>query len=72
MERQTPCPEKIVVRDGLPVSSEPGHGYGCRSIKTITERRGGICGFRVRDGVFTLQLMFPMRTGQEKEEKHEG
>ena len=72
VEIKNPCPEKIVFRDGLPVSSKPGHGYGCRSIKTITERRGGICGFRVRDGVFTLQLMFPVRTGQEKVEKNEG
>ena len=72
VEIKNPCPEEIVFRDGLPVSSKPGHGYGCRSIKTITERRGGICGFRVRDGVFTLQLMFPVRTGQEKVEKNEG
>lgn len=30
------------MRDGLPVSERAGHGYGCRSIQTIAERRGGL------------------------------
>ena len=42
VEIQNPCAEGLVMRDGLPVSERSGHGYGCRSIQTIAERRGGL------------------------------
>ena len=42
VEIQNPCAEGLVMRDGLPVSERAGHGYGCRSIQTIAERRGGL------------------------------
>ena len=48
------------MRDGLPVSERAGHGYGCRSIQTIAERRGGLCEFRARGGIFSMQLMLPI------------
>ncbi len=49
------------MRDGLPVSERAGHGYGCRSIQTIAERRGGLCEFRARGGIFSMQLVLPIK-----------
>ena len=54
VEIQNPCAEGLVMRDGLPVS-------GCRSIQTIAERRGGLCEFRARGGIFSMQLMLPVK-----------
>lgn len=50
-----------VMRGGVPVSGEAGHGYGCRSIQAIAQRRGGLCRFQAEDGVFLVQVMLPMR-----------
>ena len=61
VEIQNPCAEGLVMRDGLPVSERAGHGYGCRSIQTIAERRGGLCEFRARDGIFSMQLVLPVK-----------
>ena len=61
VEIQNPCAEGLVMRDGLPVSERAGHGYGCRSIQTIAERRGGLCEFRARGGIFSMQLVLPIK-----------
>ena len=61
IEVQNPCAEGLVLRDGLPVSDRAGHGYGCRSIQTIAERRGGLCEFRARGGIFSMQLVLPVK-----------
>mgnify|MGYP000953791484 CR=1 FL=1 len=61
VEIQNPCAEGLVMRDGLPVSERAGHGYGCRSIQTIAERRGGLCEFRARGGIFSMQFMLPVK-----------
>lgn len=62
LEIKNPCGAGVVLRDGLPLSNRAGHGYGCRSIQTIAARRGGLCEFRAQDGMFCLQVMFPVRT----------
>ena len=61
VEIQNPCADGLVMRDGLPVSERAGHGYGCRSIQTIAERRGGLCEFRARGGIFSMQLVLPVK-----------
>lgn len=48
------------MRDGLPVSDREGHGYGCRSIRAIAQRNGGLCVFSARQGQFLLQIMLPV------------
>ncbi len=60
IEIKNPYGGKIVMRDGLPVSSRKGHGYGCRNIRTITEQRRGLCSFDAAEGVFTLRVVLPM------------
>lgn len=52
------CP--ITIEDGLPVSNQEGHGYGCRSIRSITDRNRGLCNFEPQDGIFTLRVMLPL------------
>lgn len=61
LEIRNPCAERVVMRGGLPVSQREGHGYGCRSIQTIAQRRGGLCAFRMEEGAFLLQFMLPVR-----------
>lgn len=51
------CEEDISFYHGLPVTSEPGHGIGVRSICTIVERYGGIYSFSVKDGLFLLRIL---------------
>jgi len=51
---------QVIIRNGLPVSTQDGHGYGCQSIQTITQRNGGLCSFAAENGRFTLRLAFPL------------
>ncbi len=60
VEVRNPCAEGLVLRGGLPVSDRAGHGCGCRSIRAIAERRGGLCEFRAQGGIFTLRFMLPL------------
>lgn len=43
--------------DGMPVTREPGHGYGTQSIRYMTERLGGTCQFRMDGGQFVLRVV---------------
>lgn len=60
--------EEFTLNDGLPVSTREGHGYGCRSIRSIVRRHGGICEFKGDKGVFLLQIMLPMKESPNKTE----
>lgn len=44
-----------VFQQGLPVSEEPGHGFGAKSMAHIVEKHGGIYQFSVKDGYFIFQ-----------------
>ena len=59
IEIRNPYSGEIAMRDGLPISSQEGHGYGCRSIRSITEHHRGLCSFEPKNGVFTLRVMLP-------------
>ena len=61
IEVRNPYDVPPVMRNGVPISDEAGHGYGCRSIQTIAQQRGGLCQFRAEDGVFQLQVMLPVK-----------
>ena len=53
---------EIRFKDGLPLSDRAGkeHGFGCRSIRMITEAHRGLCSFEAELGTFTLQIVLPM------------
>lgn len=40
---------------------EAGHGFGIKSMVDIVERHGGLYSFEIEGGVFTLQIMLPLR-----------
>ena len=65
IEIKNPYAGAVKMQGGVPVSNRTGHGYGCRSMQTIAERRGGLCAFKVENGVFQLQLILPMKMGAE-------
>ena len=60
IEIRNPYTGEIVMRDGLPVSCREGHGYGCRSIQSITAQHHGLCSFHAENGQFTLRIVLPM------------
>lgn len=63
IEIKNPYGGVIVTRDGLPVSDREGHGYGCRSIRSIAEKNGGLCVFEPENGIFTLRIALPAGEG---------
>ncbi len=49
-------------RDGLPVTTKGGegvHGYGTKSIRYIAEKYGGTLTMAAKDGMFTVNILFP-------------
>ena len=60
IEIKNPYVGEIAMRDGLPVSDREGHGYGCRSIRTITEQNGGGCVFKAEHGMFVFRGILPL------------
>ena len=62
IEVKNPFVGDVEIRDALPVSHQAGHGYGCRSIRAIAQRHRGHCSFEAENGVFTVQVILPMRT----------
>jgi hypothetical protein len=49
----------VVMREGLPESSRPHHGFGAKSIRMITENHNGYCAFEAKEGLFTLKVVIP-------------
>ena len=60
LEVKNPYLGEIALEDGLPASSAPGHGFGCRSIRAIAQQHGGLYTFQPEKGVFTLQVAIPI------------
>ncbi|MEG1514167.1 MAG: ATP-binding protein [Clostridia bacterium] len=52
----------IQMNGQTPTSTEIGHGYGCKSIRSIAQKRNGFCTFALADGVFTLRVLLPLET----------
>ena len=44
-----------IFQQGLPVSQEPGHGFGTKSMAHIVKKHGGVFQFSVKDGWFIFQ-----------------
>lgn len=60
IEIKNPCAGEVQIRNGLPVSDRAGHGYGCRSIRSIAEQNRGICIFETEGGIFTMRAALPV------------
>ena len=59
IEIKNPYDGEVILRDGLPVSHQSGHGYGCHSICAITRQHHGLCSFEPDGRIFTLRVVFP-------------
>ena len=57
---QNPYAGQVTIRNGLPVSTQDGHGYGCHSIQAIAQRNGGLCSFTAENSLFTLRVVLPL------------
>ncbi|MEN2776498.1 GHKL domain-containing protein [Acetivibrio clariflavus] len=44
-----------IFHHGMPVSKEPGHGFGTKSMAHIVEKYGGVFRFSINDGWFIFQ-----------------
>ena len=56
--------------DGLPMTTKQEkahHGFGVKSMRRITEKYDGDLSMNAEDGVFTLNILFPLKT-----EKNDG
>ena len=56
LQVSNPCGPDVALVNGVPVTDQPGHGIGVRSICAIVEKYGGIYAFSVQDGRFILRL----------------
>lgn len=61
IEIKNPYAGEIVMRDHIPLSKDTNHGYGCRSILYIAQRRKGVCSFETDHGVFVLRIAIPLQ-----------
>lgn len=52
--RITQCPD---FKDGIPITTRDGHGYGVKSIQYMTERLHGNSQFFVQDDTFTVRVV---------------
>lgn len=52
------CDADITFDHGIPVTRNPGHGIGVRSICAIVEKYGGMYSFSVKDDTFILRVSF--------------
>lgn len=61
---------EMVMRDGIPVTSgDPNHhGFGTKSMVAIVHKYGGTVSFQAKDGVFNLNMLFPMSDIKERAE----
>lgn len=57
---ENPYSGTVTLRDGLPLSSQEGHGYGARSMAAIAHAHGGLVKFTADNGLFMLRLMLPL------------
>lgn len=60
IEIRNPYSGQVLFRDDLPAATQPGHGYGCRSIQAIAQNRRGLCDFSAEGEVFTLRVAIPL------------
>ena len=53
---------EMVMRDGVPVTSgDPHHhGFGTKSMVAIVHKYGGTVSFQAKNGVFNLNMLFPV------------
>lgn len=54
------CPYPVVIKDGLPQNTAPGHGYGVQSMAAIVHEHKGNILFTSEQNRFKLQAVIPL------------
>jgi sensor histidine kinase regulating citrate/malate metabolism len=57
---QNPIETPLQFKDGLPLSKNPGHGFGTLGIKSLAQKFKGSALFSVEKGRFTLIVQLPL------------
>lgn len=57
---QNPYIGEVQIQDGIPLSTNQGHGYGTKSILAITNSNGGQVIFSAENNIFSLKVMLPV------------
>jgi len=57
---QNPYVGEVSFRDGIPLSTDEGHGFGSRSIVSIVNKHSGQVSFSTQGDIFRLRIMLPM------------
>ena len=60
IEVQNSYTGNVIIENNLPRTDKPNHGYGCKSILSITEQHRGICLFQAENNIFTLRIALPL------------
>ncbi|MEG1875522.1 MAG: ATP-binding protein [Angelakisella sp.] len=51
---------EIRMAGDTPIATKSGHGYGCKSMRSIAAKHNGFCTFAAANGIFTLRVVLPM------------
>lgn len=57
---ENPYSGEVKIENNIPITSRPGHGFGVKSIHSITERHKGICTFTAENGTFALRVILKL------------
>ncbi len=57
MELKNSCETAVSFREGLPLTTKQGHGYGCKSIQYIAEKYHGISAFELSENIFITRVI---------------
>lgn len=66
---ENPCARQPLFMDDLPVTSKPDtdyHGFGMRSMRYLCEKYGGALTAGWEDGIFSLDMLFPMQQAEKQ------
>ena len=58
---QNPYRGEVTIADGIPVTNQPGHGLGTRSMASIVNQYGGLLHFSAKNSTFLLRASLPMQ-----------
>lgn len=54
---KNPCASSVIFEDGLPKADSDAHGFGTKSMRRVVDKFGGVCRFRVENGVFEFSAV---------------
>lgn len=62
------CPHAPAFSDGLPITTktDPGHGWGTKSMTEVVRRAGGTIAFCAQEGRFSVNILLPAGTASQK------